>query len=590
MSLHPNDIQRRGRFAGILVTLSLVLLAGGFFRAQVLESARYQLSSEKNRLREVPIPAARGTIYDRHGDIIAENVPGYAVSILAAGADSLRATLQRLSSIIELAPGDIESAVRRLRRDPNRPTVVLADASFDQVSVLEEHRTEFPSLIIEATPKRRYPDGPAVSAFVGYTAEISESELNSTEFTSYKSGQQIGRSGLEQQYEKELRGTEGSRYVEVDARGRVVRDAGSRPDREATAAPALQTNIDLDLQRFVASYLADSLVGGVVALEPQSGAVLAIHSSPAYDPNRFIGGIPAPYYRELLNNPGRPLLNKAIQGRYPPASTFKLATAAMALEEGLVDFDSRMPVPCTGGYTYGSRYFRCWDKNGHGSVTLSQAIAKSCDSFFYQLGLRMTLSKMLAGGVQLKFREKSGIDLPNETTPQWPYAVEYFNKRYGPKGWTNAVTLNLSIGQGENTQTILNMARFYTALATDGSAARPEVVRRSPDRTKILNLTPAQLAGLRDAMADVVSGRGTAGSAAIQGVVLAGKTGTAQNETGKDHAWFVGFAPKDDPKIVVAVMLWQGAHGYAAARIASKVVEHYLKRPAIRPVDVEGDD
>ncbi|MBK6455726.1 MAG: penicillin-binding protein 2 [Gemmatimonadetes bacterium] len=590
MSLHPNDIQRRGRFAGALVTLSLVLLASGFFRAQVLESARYQLSSEKNRLREVPIPAARGTIYDRHGDIIAENVPGYAVSILAAGADSLRATLQRLSAIIELAPGDIESAVRRLRRDPNRPTVVLADASFDQVSVLEEHRTEFPSLIIEATPKRRYPDGPAVSAFVGYTAEISESELNSTEYTSYKSGQQIGRSGLEQQYEKELRGTEGSRYVEVDARGRVVRDAGSRPDREATAAPALQTNIDLDLQRFVASYLADSLVGGVVAIEPQSGAVLAIHSSPAYDPNRFIGGIPAPYYRELLNNPGRPLLNKAIQGRYPPASTFKLATAAMALEEGLVDFDSRMPVPCTGGYTYGSRYFRCWDKKGHGSVTLSQAIAKSCDSFFYQLGLRMTLSKMLAGGVQLKFREKSGIDLPNETTPQWPYAVEYFNKRYGPKGWTNAVTLNLSIGQGENTQTILNMARFYTALATDGSAARPEVVRRSPDRTKILNLTPAQLAGLRDAMADVVSGRGTAGSAAIQGVVLAGKTGTAQNETGKDHAWFVGFAPKDDPKIVVAVMLWQGEHGYAAARIASKVVEHYLKRPAIQPVDVEGDD
>lgn len=590
MSLHPNDIQRRGRFAGGLVTLSLLLLASGFFRAQVLESARYQLSSEKNRLREVPIPAARGMIYDRHGDVIAENVPGYAVSILAPGADSLRATLERLSAIIELAPGDIESAVRRLRRDPNRPTVVLADASFDQVSVLEEHRTEFPSLIIEATPKRRYPDGPTVSAFVGYTAEINESELNSAEYKNYKSGQQIGRSGLEQQYEKELRGSEGSRYVEVDARGRVVRDAGSRPDREATAAPSLQTNIDLDLQRFIASYLGDSLVGGVVAIEPRTGAVLAIHSSPAYDPNRFIGGIPSGYYRELTTDPRRPLYNKAMQGRYPPASTFKLATAAIALEAGLVDFDTRMPVPCTGGYTYGSRYFRCWDKKGHGAVTLSQAIAKSCDSYFYQLGLRMTLSKMLAGGVQLKFRDKSGIDLPNETTPQWPYAVEYFNKRYGAKGWTNAVTLNLSIGQGENTQTILNMARFYTALATDGSAARPEVVKRNPERTRILNLTPAQLAGLRDAMADVVSGRGTAGSAAIQGVVLAGKTGTAQNETGKDHAWFVGFAPKDDPKIVVAVMLWQGEHGYAAARIASKVVEHYLKRPAIQPLNVEGDD
>ncbi|MFN8667319.1 MAG: penicillin-binding protein 2 [Gemmatimonadaceae bacterium] len=590
MSLHPNDIQRRGRLAAVLVTLSLVALATGFFRAQVLESASYQLSSEKNRLREVPIPAARGMIYDRHGQIIAENVPGYSVSILAPSADSLQATLERLATIIDLAPGDIQSAVRRLKRDPNRPTVVLADASFDQVSVLEEHRTEFPSLIIEATPKRRYPDGPVVSAFVGYTAEINDSELNSAEYKAYKSGQQIGRAGLEQQYERELRGTEGSRFVEVDARGRVVRDAGSRPDRPAEAAPGLQTNIDLDLQRFVASYFGDSLVGGVVALEPKTGEVLAIHSAPTFDPNRFIGGVSSAYYKELTEDTRRPMYNKAMQGRYPPASTFKLATAAMAMEEGLVDFDTRMPQPCTGGYTFGNRYFRCWDKNGHGAVTLSQAIAKSCDVYFYQLGLRMSLSKMLAGGVKLRFREKSGIDLPNETTPQWPYAVDYFNKRYGAKGWSNAVTLNLSIGQGENTQTILNMARFYTALATDGSAARPEVVKRNPDRVRILDLNAKQLAGLRDAMADVVSGRGTAASAQIEGVILAGKTGTAQNETEKDHAWFVGFAPKDDPKIVVAVMLWQGQHGYAAARIASKVVEHYLKRPAIQPLNVEGDN
>jgi penicillin-binding protein 2 len=590
VSLHPNDIHRRGRLAAGLTTLALFALGTAFFRAQVLEGARYQLSSEKNRLREVPIPAARGIIYDRHGDIIAENVPGYSVSILSASADSLQATLERLSSIIDLTPADIASAVRRLRRDPNRPTVVLSDASFDQVSVLEEHRTEFPSLIIEATPKRRYPDGAAVSAFVGYTAEINESELNSAEYKTYKSGQQIGRSGLEQQYERVLRGTEGSRFVEVDARGRVVRDATSRPDRPASAAPPLRTNIDLDLQRFTASYFGDSLVGGVVALDPSTGEVLAIHSAPTFDPNRFIGGIPASYYRELTTDERRPLYNKAMQGRYPPASTFKLATAAIALEAGLVDFDTRMPQPCTGGYTFGSRYFRCWDRDGHGHVNLTQAIAKSCDTYFYQLGLRMTLSKLLAGGVQLRFREKSGIDLPNETTPVWPYAVEYFNKRYGERGWTNAVTLNLSIGQGENSQTILNMARFYTALATDGSLARPEVVKGNPDRVKVLNLTPRQLEGLRNAMADVVSGRGTAGSAQIQGVILAGKTGTAQNETGRDHAWFVGFAPKDDPKIVVAVMLWQGEHGYAAARIASRIVEHYLKRPAIVPPVVEGDN
>ena len=588
MSLHPNDIHRRGRSASLMVALALALLAAGFFRAQVVQSAQYQLSSERNRLREVPLPAARGVIFDRHGEIIAENIPGYSVSILSPNTDTLRSTLQRLSGLIALPGPEIESAVRRFGRDPNRPTVVLSDASFDQVSVLEEHRTEFPSLIIQDAPKRRYPDGAAVSAFVGYTGEINEKELNSAKFSGYKSGQQIGRAGLEKQYESRLRGIEGSRFVEVDARGRVVRDAAARPDSNAIAAPALRTNIDLDLQRFIANYFGDSLVGGVVAIEPSTGAVLAIHSAPGYDPNRFVGGVRADYYRQLTSDGRQPLYNKAMQGRYPPASTFKLATAALALEAGVADFDTRMPQPCTGGYNFGSRYFRCWDKKGHGSLTLTQAIAKSCDTYFYQLGLRLQLSRLLAGGVSLKFREKSGIDLPDETTPQWPYAVEYFDKKYGARGWTNAVTLNLSIGQGENTQTILNMARFYTALATDGRASRPEVVTQSPDRVPILKLTTAQLEGLRNAMADVVSGRGTAGSAAIQGVILAGKTGTAQNETLVDHAWFVGFAPKDDAKIVVAVMLWQGQHGYAAARIASKVVDNYLKRPAIQPADIEG--
>lgn len=588
MSFHPNDIQRRGRAASLLVALAIAFLSAGFFRAQVLENAKYRLSSEKNRLREVPIPAGRGIIYDRHGETIAENIPGYAVSILSPSPDSLRATLRNLTSIVQLTDEEIESAVRRLRRDPNRPTVLLADATFDQVSVLEEHRTEFPSLIIQAAPKRYYPDGLAVAAFSGYTGEISESELNSTIYTGYKSGQQIGKEGLEKQYEGVLRGVEGSRFVEVDARGRVVRESGARPDRPPQPAPPLQTNIDLDLQRFAAALFGDTLMGGVVAIEPVSGAVLAIHSAPSFDPNRFIGGVSSDYYNQLRDDPRRPLYNKAMKGRYPPASTFKLATASVALQEGLVDFGTRMPVPCSGGYQYGSRYFRCWDKKGHGAVTLAQAIEKSCDTFFYQLGLRITLQKLIAGGVAFKFREKSGIDLPNETTPIWPYGVEYFNKRYGPRGWTNAVTLNLSIGQGENSQTILNMARFFSALATDGLASRPEVVKRSPERVKILNLTDVQLAGLSEAMAGVVSGRGTAGSAAIQGVVLAGKTGTAQNGTPLDHAWFVGFAPQEDPQIVVAVMLEFGEHGYSAARIASKIISHYLKRPAIEPVNTEG--
>jgi penicillin-binding protein 2 len=587
VSFHPNDVQRRGRVAALVCSLAIAWLTVSFFRAQVLDTARYRLSSEKNRLREVPIPAPRGIIYDRHGQVIAESVPGYSVSILATSSDSLRATLIRLTSILALTPEEIDGAVRRYRREPNRPTVVFGDATFDQVSVLEEHRTEFPSLIIQSAPKRAYPDGPIVSAFAGYTGQITESELNSPQYEGYKSGQELGKAGLEKQYEDSLRGREGSRFVEVDARGRVVRERGARPDVPAVPGKAIKTNIDLDLQRFVAAYFGDTLVGGVVAMEPHTGAVLAIHSAPSFDPNRFIGGIPTDYWNQLRNDERRPLFNKAMQGRYPPASTFKLATAALGLQAGVIDFETRMPQPCTGGYAYG-RYWRCWESKGHGSLNLTQAIAKSCDVYFYQLGLRLTLSKLLAGGVSLHMNERSNIDLPAETTPVWPASVEYYDRVFGKGRWTNGVTLNLAIGQGENTQTILNMTRFYTALATDGAAAQPQVVQSLPVRTKLLTLTPEQLLGLRVAMGDVVSGRGTAGSAAIAGVQLAGKTGTAQNETGRDHAWFVGFAPQEDPKIVVAVMLWQGEHGYSAARIASKVISHYLKRPAIEPVNIEG--
>jgi penicillin-binding protein 2 len=590
MSFHPNEVQRRGRLAGLIVAGTLSVLAAAFFRAQVVEHERYAMESEENRLNEVPLPAPRGIIYDRHGLPIAENIPGYSVLILGRRVDSLRAELQRLAQVIALSEAQIEQAVRRYRQDPVRPTVVLADASFEQVSILEEHRTSFPSLIIQTAPKRHYPDGPAVSALVGYTGEITEAELSAAAYRgNYKAGQQIGKAGLERQYERQLRGREGSRFVEVDARGRVVREAGARPDLAPEAGPPLQTNIDLDLQRFVAGVFADSLQGGAVVIEPATGAVLALHSAPTYDPNRFIGRIPLDYWTQLNTDPRKPMYNKAIQGRYPPASTFKLATAILALKEGVATLETHMQSSCTGSYQFGSRPFRCWEKKGHGSLNLAQAIEKSCDVYFYQLGLRLTLPKLIAGGLAMKFGEKSRIDLPNEVAPEWPTdASDYFNRKYGPSGWTNATTLNLSIGQGENSQSVMNMARFYTALATDGHMATPTIGRREPERVKVMDLTSSQMAGLREALVGVVSTRGTAASAAIRGVQLAGKTGTAQNPHGRDHAWFVGFAPVEDPKIVVSVMLEFGEHGYSAARIASKIIEHYFKRPAIAPVNTEG--
>ncbi|HEX3532936.1 MAG TPA: penicillin-binding protein 2 [Gemmatimonadaceae bacterium] len=587
MSFHPNDVARRARMSSWALVLGFLFLIGAFFKTQVIQNRQYVMQSEENRLRPIPLPAPRGIIYDRHGEVIAENLPAYSVSITAPNVDSLRAALNELAGTLQLEPYQISAAIRRYRRAPTRPTVVLPDASIDIVSVLEEHRLDFPRLIIQSVPKRYYPDGPVVASFVGYTGEITESDLNDPKYASYKPGQEIGKAGLEKQYESILHGREGVRFDEVDARGRPVRGEGPRPDLNPLGAPPLYTNIDLDLQKFMVGIFADSLQGGAVAIDPSTGEVLALYSAPSWDPNKFTGGIPADYYKQLLEDKRRPLVNKAIQGRYPPGSTFKLATAVIALKDGLVGLKEHMPVPCTGGLQYGSRYFRCWEKKGHGSVDLEGAIKHSCDVYFYQLGLKVGLSKMIAGGISLTMRDKSGIDLPEENQPFWPYAIDYYNKKYG-RNWSNAETLNLAIGQGANSQTVVNMAKLYTALATQGQEARPEIAHLVPQRKQVYNLTQEQDSVLLEGLKAVLEAGGTAGASAIQGLTLAGKTGTAQNSGGADHGWFVGFAPADHPKIVVAVLLEFGLHGSRAAHIASAIIGHYLKVGPIQAVMDEG--
>ena len=587
MSFHPNDVARRARMSSLALVLGFLFLMGAFFKTQVIQNRQYVMQSEENRLRPIPLPAPRGIIYDRHGEVIAENLPAYSVSITAPNVDSLRAALSELASTLQLDQYQINAAIRRYRRAPTRPTVVLPDASIDIVSVLEEHRLDFPRLIIQSVPKRYYPDGPMVASFVGYTGEITESDLNDPKYASYKPGQEVGKAGLEKQYESILHGKEGVRFDEVDARGRPVRGGGPRPDLNAEGAPPLYTNIDLDLQKFMVGIFADSLQGGAVAIDPTTGEVLALYSAPSWDPNKFTGGIPAEYYKQLLDDKRRPLVNKAIQGRYPPGSTFKLATSVIALKDGLVGLKEHMPVSCSGGLQYGSRYFRCWEKKGHGSLDLEGAIKHSCDVYFYQLGLKVGLSRMIAGGISLTMRDKSGIDLPEENQPFWPYAVDYYNKKYG-RNWSNAETLNLAIGQGANSQTVVNMAKLYAALATQGQESRPEIAHLVPQRKQIYSLSQEQDSVLLEGMKAVLEAGGTAGASAIQGLTLAGKTGTAQNSGGADHGWFVGFAPADHPKIVVAVLLEFGLHGSRAAHIASAIIGHYLKVGPIKAVMDEG--
>lgn len=594
MSFHPNEVARRARVALLFMGGAFAVLMAAFFRTQIIRNQEWALRSEENRLREVPLPAPRGNIVDRTGRIIAENVVGYTVSLLPQSLDSLRGTLQRVAEMVPLSRGEMDAAVRRYRRSPVRPTVILPDATFEEISVLEEHRIDFPNLIIQSSPKRYYPDGPAVAAFVGTIGEVSDSELASPAFAGYKPGQLVGKQGLERQYETTLRGREGSRFVEVDARGRVVREVGAREDLAPQQGTPLYTNIDLDLQEYIAQLFGDSLSGGVVALDPRTGGVIALYSGPSWDPNRFVGGVSIAYYDSLLANPRTPLYNKATQGTYPPGSTWKLATAVIGLEDSLVTMDSRMPQPCTGRFKYGDRYWACWEASGHGALDLSQAIEKSCDVYFYQLGLRIGLTRLIAGGLQLGFNGSSGIDLPEDSRPRFPDRVKYFDEKYGPRGWTQGATvMNMAIGQGENSQTVLGMARFYTALAEDGMEATPEIRTMAPQRTRIFSLPPEQLQALRAALMGVVEAGGTAASAQIKGVVLAGKTGTAQsgvrrNGVELNQAWFTGFAPADDPQIVVAVMLEYGGHGTRAARVASSIIGHYLKTTPTTLVETGG--
>jgi penicillin-binding protein 2 len=247
-----------------------------------------------------------------------------------------------------------------------------------------------------------------------------------------------------------------------------------------------------------------------------------------------------------------------------------------------------MPVPCSGGYQYGNRYFRCWEKKGHGSLDLEGAIKHSCDVYFYQLGLKIGLRNFIAGGIKLSMRDRSGIDLPEETQARWPDGIEYYNRKYGPRGWSNASTLNLAIGQGENSQTVVNMAKLYSAFAAKGQAPRPEIAHLVPQRKQIFTLSAVQDSVVLEGLKAVLEAGGTAGASAIQGLTLAGETGTAQNTGGSDHGWFVGCAPADQPKVVVAVLLEFGLHGSRAAHIASAIIGHYLKVGPIKATMDEG--
>jgi penicillin-binding protein 2 len=569
---------QRNAIASWIVVAALAVIGLGFFRLQVLGKDRYEFQSLQNRVRPVLLPAPRGLITDRNGAVLAENVPGYTISLIASSPDSLRSTLQRVADLIGLDEGDISTVLQRPRTRLDDPVIVMRDAPFAVVSALEERRVAFPGLNIQAEPKRRYPYGEGFAHVLGYVNEVTQAELEAGNIEGARYGTLVGRSGIEGQYDHLLRGQDGWRYLEVDAFGRTVRwDVLDQQD--PAQGQTVRTTLDADLQTYMRETFPDGSRGAIMAMDPRNGDVLGLWSSPSFDPNAFVGGIDPVLWRAIRDSEDNPLLNRAVQGRYPPASPWKLAVAAMALRRGLVTMDTRMPTACHGGLSYYTRYFRCWRVQGHGALTLAEAIQHSCDVYFYQLGLRLDLPNLLEDAVSLGFAETTGIDLPSEARSFIPSSTEYYDATYGPRGWTSAVTLNLAIGQGENDQTLVNMVRFYASLATeDGLAPQPRLNLDAPvtkSHSTALNLDSADLYQLRRSLVTVVEG-GTARASRIRELEIAGKTGTAQNPQGEDHGWFIAFAPADEPQIVVGAIVEFGLHGSSVAPMVTRVIARHL--------------
>ena len=571
-------LRQRADVARWVLIGAFIVLAGAFFRTQVVQHNKFQLKAETNRLRPISLTPPRGTIFDRNGRVIAENVPGYSVKLIAQSVDSLRAVLARVREFVPLDDAQVAETLERYQRARYQPAPVFGDASFDIIAKLEEHRAMLPGLVIQAEPKRVYPAGKSVAHLAGYVSEVTEADLKADNYPDAVLGSIVGKAGLEREYDDTLRGNEGVRYIEVNARGRLVREGAASASMPPTPGYPLTTTIDLDLQRFIDSIWPAGMRGAMVALTP-AGEVRALYSAPTFDPNHFVGGISSAEWRKLNNDPARPLLNRVIQARYPPASPFKLAIAAMALKRGLIKLNSRMPEPCRGGMRLGNRVFRCWKREGHGSLDLIGAVAASCDVYFYQVGLQLGLDAIIQDGVLMGFRDKSGIDLENELNPIWPSSVAYFDRLYGPRHWSpQGSAVNFSIGQGENTQTLINMVKFYQGLAGTGMAVTPYIVKPGSTRARSLGLSARELDGLRHALIAVVE-HGTASASRHADLAVAGKTGTAQNPHGEDHGWFIGFAPADKPVLIVGGIMEFAKHGTTVAPYVVQTLRRYILGP-----------
>ncbi len=569
-----------------IVMAAFLLLISRLFYLQMTEGPEYRRLSENNCIRLRTIPSPRGFIYDRTGILLADNRPSFDLSIVPRDAAPLTETLAKLSRITGIPESEMNAKIKNSGKIPAyRPVLLKQDIGRDMLALVEVNGFDLPGVSVDFRHRRQYPAGQTGAHLIGYVGEISSKELKSGRWPMSQGGDIVGKNGIEKSQGTFLQGQPGGRQVEVDARGQVVRILKTV---DAIPGNNIYLTIDLHLQR-TAETLMSGKVGAFVAMEPDTGKVLAMVSSPSFDPNIFISGISRTDWNTLVTNPLRPLENKAVQAEYPPASTYKIVTAVAGLEEGIID--AHTTFFCPGHLRFGDRVFRCWHKSGHGTVNVTRALAVSCDVFFYQVGIRLGVDRLARYARACGLGAPTGIELDHEAPGLIPTA-EWKKKKTGV-AWQKGENLSIAIGQGYNLTTPIQMVMLTAAIANGGTLYRPTLVEKilSPDGTAVQTFEPriistlpfrsAHLALVRRGLWEVVnSPRGTARIAQIDGIEISGKTGTAQvisrkksdlsrkkifAHRHKPHAWFAGYGKIGKRQIAAAVIVEHGEHGSATA-------------------------
>lgn len=578
--------------------LALVLaLSAGLWRLQILGAQNFRMLAEQNRIRKVPILAPRGKLFDRENRLVVDNYPSVSCFLVREQNRNVDADLPMIARGLHLDLDQLKATLHHYRQAPGyQPIPIKEDVTADEQAFIEAHRNELPELETIEGERRLYPRDGYASHLIGYVGEVSEEDLNQTRYAAYEPGDVVGKGGVEEMYDQVLRGQDGSRDVIVDSHGREVGFLGIQ---HAVPGQDLKLTIDNDLQKAAELALGDRN-GAIVAMDPRNGEILAMVSRPSFDPNLFAVKIDRGEWNKLITDPDHPLMNKAIQAQLAPGSTFKILMSVAGLQEGIAQ---NMHVNCSGGWGPYGYYHHCDEK--HGAVDIHNAIPYSCDTFYYQLGDKLGIDRIAKYATAFGYGQKTGIDLPGEQAGLMP-SQRWLMKNYHRR-WYPDETLDVSIGQGAVAATPLQLARIIGGIASEGHLVRPHVV--SPDQLPAefrkdlyenlpgsgdvqLPIDPDNWQTITDGMAQVTQPGyfHTAGSAHLEGIDLAGKTGTAQvmshealGKTNKGHntrpnVWFVGVVPRRNPELVIAVLWEHGEFSYYPARLGARIVAAYVEK------------